>query len=161
MRAARSSQTGTERESERCLIMGMGLNLRQGHRWLVWLLLLLLAIPPQMVDGRYLPTRSHGDDLDKLRELMLQILELSNEDPQQQQQQQQQQTMPQQHPLLRLHNEANSGSSSTAGGSSNGNNPRVSNGNSNAAWLQKLSAMGALDELGGDAPRMGPNYGRY
>ncbi|SPP79170.1 uncharacterized protein LOC117582369 [Drosophila guanche] len=148
MRAARSSQAGTESS----LIMGMGLQLRQGHRWLVWLLLLLLVIPPQMVDGRYLPTRSHGDDLDKLRELMLQILELSNEDPQQQQQ-------PQQHPLLRLHNEANSGSSGS--GTNTNNNPRSSNSNSNAAWLQKLSAMGALDELGGDAPRMGPNYGRY
>ncbi|BFF96147.1 topoisomerase I damage affected protein 11 [Drosophila madeirensis] len=154
MRAARSSQTGTESSLIMGMRMGMGLNLRQGHRWLVWLLLLLLAIPPQMVDGRYLPTRSHGDDLDKLRELMLQILELSNEDPQQQQQQQQQ---PQQHPLLRLHNEANSGSS----GINTNNNPRSSNSNSNAAWLQKLSAMGALDELGGDAPRMGPNYGRY
>jgi len=57
-------------------------------------------------------------------------------------------------PQLRLHNEA-------TGGSSNINNPRVSNGNSNAAWLQKLSAMGALDELGGDGARFGPNYGRY
>ncbi|XP_041450714.1 uncharacterized protein LOC111076989 [Drosophila obscura] len=156
MRAAKSSKTGTERG----LNMGMGisLNLRQGHRWLVWLLLLLLAIPPQMVDGRYLPTRSHGDDLDKLRELMLQILELSNEDPQKQQQ-----TMPQQHPLLRPHNEASSGSNSgtVSGSNTNTINPRVSNGNSNAAWLQKLSAMGALDELGGDAPRMGQNYGRY
>ncbi|XP_034668769.1 topoisomerase I damage affected protein 11 [Drosophila subobscura] len=157
MRAARSSQTGTQSSLIMGMRMGLGLNMRQGHRWLVWLLLLLLAIPPQMVDGRYLPTRSHGDDLDKLRELMLQILELSNEDPQQQQQQQQQQ--PQQHPLLRLHNEANSGSS----GTNTNNNPRSSNSNSNsnAAWLQKLSAMGALDELGGDAPRMGPNYGRY
>ncbi|XP_016968639.1 uncharacterized protein LOC108036803 [Drosophila biarmipes] len=133
----------------------MGVTRRQGrgcgsgHRWLlVWMTVLLLAVPPHLVDGRYLPTRSHGDDLDKLRELMLQILELSNEDPQQPQQQQQQ------HPQLRLHNEATSGSS-------NINNPRVSNGNSNAAWLQKLSAMGALDELGGDGPRFGPNYGRY
>ncbi|EDW75628.2 uncharacterized protein Dwil_GK23968 [Drosophila willistoni] len=117
-----------------------------GPKVLIWLLLLLLAMPPQMVDGRYLPTRSHGDDLDKLRELMLQILELSNEDPQQQQQQQQQQPLQQQqqHPLLRLHNE--------------GNNPLLANSqrgsNSNAAWLQKLSAMGALDEQGG-------GYGRY
>ncbi|KAH8273638.1 hypothetical protein KR018_005545, partial [Drosophila ironensis] len=120
-----------------------------GHRWLlVGLMVLLLVVPPHLVDGRYLPTRSHGDDLDKLRELMLQILELSNEDPQTQQQQ-----LPQQQHPLRLHNEAN--------GNGNGNNPRVSN--SNAAWLQKLSAMGALDELGGDAPRFGPpnNYGRY
>ncbi|XP_068143606.1 uncharacterized protein Proc [Drosophila tropicalis] len=116
-----------------------------GPKVLIWLLLLLLAMPPQIVDGRYLPTRSHGDDLDKLRELMLQILELSNEDPQQQQQQQQQQQpLQQQHPLLRLHNE--------------GNNPLLANSqrgsNSNAAWLQKLSAMGALDEQGG-------GYGRY
>nr|XP_016942496.1 uncharacterized protein LOC108019211 [Drosophila suzukii] len=124
-----------------------------GHRWLlVWMTVLLLVVPPHLVDGRYLPTRSHGDDLDKLRELMLQILELSNEDPQQQQQQQQQ------HPQLRLHNEATSSNSNS---NSNINNPRVSNGNSNAAWLQKLSAMGALDELGGDGPRFGPNYGRY
>ncbi|XP_033173530.1 uncharacterized protein LOC117150653 [Drosophila mauritiana] len=123
-----------------------------GHRWLlVWMTVLLLVVPPHLVDGRYLPTRSHGDDLDKLRELMLQILELSNEDPQQQQQQQQQ------HPQLRLRNEATGGSSS----SSNINNPRVSIGNSNAAWLQKLSAMGALDELGGDGARFNPNYGRY
>ncbi|XP_043660726.1 ras guanine nucleotide exchange factor G [Drosophila teissieri] len=137
---------------------GIGVGSGSGHRWLlVWMTVLLLVVPPHLVDGRYLPTRSHGDDLDKLRELMLQILELSNEDPQQQQQQQQQQ-----HPQLRLRNEATGGSSSSNGNSnSNINNPRVSNGNSNAAWLQKLSAMGALDELGGDGSRFGPNYGRY
>ncbi|KAH8237572.1 hypothetical protein KR038_010054, partial [Drosophila bunnanda] len=130
--------------------LGMGATPASGHRWLlVWMTVLLLVVPPHLVDGRYLPTRSHGDDLDKLRELMLQILELSNEDPQQQQQQQPQQ----QHPL-RLHNEAN-------GGGNNNNNLRASNGNSNAAWLQKLSAMGALDELGGDGARFASNYGRY
>ncbi|XP_017060512.1 uncharacterized protein LOC108100909 [Drosophila ficusphila] len=133
---------------------GRGSGCGSGHRWLlVSLTVLLLVVPPHLVDGRYLPTRSHGDDLDKLRELMLQILELSNEDPQQQQQQQQ-------HPQLRLHNEAAGGNNNNNLGSSN-NNPRVSNGNSNAAWLQKLSAMGALDELGGDGARFGPNYGRY
>ncbi|KAH8329250.1 hypothetical protein KR074_006193, partial [Drosophila pseudoananassae] len=134
---------------------GCGNGSGNGHRWLlVWMLVLLLVVPQHLVDGRYLPTRSHGDDLDKLRELMLQILELSNEDPQTQQQQQ--------HPL-RLHNEATGNSNSIGIGSStsNINNPRVSNSNSNAAWLQKLSAMGALDELGGDAPRFGSNYGRY
>ncbi|KAH8385360.1 hypothetical protein KR200_005043, partial [Drosophila serrata] len=131
-------------------VLGMGATPASGHRWLlVWMTVLLLVVPPHLVDGRYLPTRSHGDDLDKLRELMLQILELSNEDPQQQQQQQQQQ-----HPL-RLHNEAN------GGGIGGNNNLRASNGNSNAAWLQKLSAMGALDELGGDGARFAPNYGRY
>ncbi|KAH8249500.1 hypothetical protein KR032_010022, partial [Drosophila birchii] len=131
--------------------LSMGATPASGHRWLlVWMTVLLLVVPPHLVDGRYLPTRSHGDDLDKLRELMLQILELSNEDPQQQQPQQQQ------HPL-RLHNEANGG----VGGGSNTNNLRASNGNSNAAWLQKLSAMGALDELGGDGARFAPNYGRY
>ncbi|XP_055919093.1 uncharacterized protein LOC129951107 [Eupeodes corollae] len=31
-------------------------------------------------ESRYLPTRAHGDELDKLRELMLQILESSNEE---------------------------------------------------------------------------------
>ncbi|KAH8333696.1 hypothetical protein KR059_002565, partial [Drosophila kikkawai] len=128
--------------------LGMEATQASGHRWLlVWMTVLLLVVPPHLVDGRYLPTRSHGDDLDKLRELMLQILELSNEDPQQQQQQQ--------HPL-RLHNEANGGSNNN-----NNNNLRASNGNSNAAWLQKLSAMGALDELGGDGARFAPNYGRY
>ncbi|KAH8328377.1 hypothetical protein KR067_008599, partial [Drosophila pandora] len=135
---------------------GCGNGSGNGHRWLlVWMMVLLLVVPSHLVDGRYLPTRSHGDDLDKLRELMLQILELSNEDPQTQQQQQ--------HPL-RLHNEATGNSNingNSIGSSSNINNPRVSNSNSNAAWLQKLSAMGALDELGGDAPRFGPNYGRY
>ncbi|XP_020799171.1 uncharacterized protein LOC110177002 [Drosophila serrata] len=136
-------------------VLGMGATPASGHRWLlVWMTVLLLVVPPHLVDGRYLPTRSHGDDLDKLRELMLQILELSNEDPQQQQQQQQQ------HPL-RLHNEANGGGGMGGIGGNNNYNLRASNGNSNAAWLQKLSAMGALDELGGDGARFAPNYGRY
>ncbi|KAH8392542.1 hypothetical protein KR215_010911 [Drosophila sulfurigaster] len=106
---------------------------------LLLMVLLLVATPLQPCESRYLPTRSHGDELDKLRELMLQILELSNEDPQNQQQQQQQQQPLQQH-QMRLHNEAN--------------NPL--NGQqraSNAAWLQKLGAMGALDTEGA--------YGRY
>ncbi|XP_023175316.1 uncharacterized protein LOC111602485 [Drosophila hydei] len=101
------------------------------------MLLLLLLVPPQPCESRYLPTRSHGDELDKLRELMLQILELSNEDPQQQQQQQQQHQM-------RLHNEANNPLTAQRGSSSS---------NSNAAWLQKLGAIGALDTDAG--------YGRY
>ncbi|XP_037960580.1 uncharacterized protein LOC119689753 [Teleopsis dalmanni] len=47
-----------------------------------WLLpLLLIMQQQQQCECRYLPTRSHGDDLDKLRELMLQILESSNEEP--------------------------------------------------------------------------------
>ncbi|CAD6999615.1 unnamed protein product [Ceratitis capitata] len=40
--------------------------------WLLPVLLVLLAWQQQPCEGRYLPTRSHGDDLDKLRELMLQ-----------------------------------------------------------------------------------------
>ncbi|XP_036328987.1 uncharacterized protein LOC118741204 [Rhagoletis pomonella] len=48
--------------------------------WLLPVLLVLLAWQQQPCEGRYLPTRSHGDDLDKLRELMLQILESSNEE---------------------------------------------------------------------------------
>ncbi|KAH8409349.1 hypothetical protein KR222_001383, partial [Zaprionus bogoriensis] len=103
------------------------------------LALLLLALAPQPCESRYLPTRSHGDELDKLRELMLQILELSNEDPQQQQQQQPLQQQLQQQHQLRLHNEANS--------------PLGGQRGANAAWLQKLGAMGALDTEGG--------YGRY
>ncbi|EDW64020.2 uncharacterized protein Proc [Drosophila virilis] len=100
---------------------------------LALMMLLLLLVPPQPCESRYLPTRSHGDELDKLRELMLQILELSNEDPQQQQQQSHQ---------MRLHNEAN-----------NPLTAQRASGSSNAAWLQKLGAMGALDTEGG--------YGRY
>lgn len=53
---------------------GTGIGCGSGHRWLlVWMTVLLLVVPPHLVDGRYLPTRSHGDDLDKLRELMLQV----------------------------------------------------------------------------------------
>ncbi|XP_014103134.2 uncharacterized protein Proc [Bactrocera oleae] len=48
--------------------------------WLLPVLLVLLAWQQQPCEARYLPTRSHGDDLDKLRELMLQILESSNEE---------------------------------------------------------------------------------
>ncbi|XP_053959356.1 uncharacterized protein LOC128863948 [Anastrepha ludens] len=48
--------------------------------WLLPVLLVLLAWQQQPCEGRYLPTRSHGDELDKLRELMLQILESSNEE---------------------------------------------------------------------------------
>ncbi|XP_075151082.1 proctolin [Haematobia irritans] len=48
--------------------------------WCFLLLALVLMAHQQPCEGRYLPTRSHGDDLDKLRELMLQILESSNED---------------------------------------------------------------------------------
>uniref|UniRef100_A0A1I8NY98 Proctolin n=1 Tax=Stomoxys calcitrans TaxID=35570 RepID=A0A1I8NY98_STOCA len=48
--------------------------------WCFLLLAVLLMAHQQPCEGRYLPTRSHGDDLDKLRELMLQILESSNED---------------------------------------------------------------------------------
>ncbi|KAH8263255.1 hypothetical protein KR044_006469 [Drosophila immigrans] len=107
------------------------------------MVLLLVVMPLQPCESRYLPTRSHGDELDKLRELMLQILELSNEDPQNQQQQQQQQQQPLQQPLqqhqMRMHNEAN--------------NPLTGQRGSNAAWLQKLGAMGALDTEGA--------YGRY
>lgn len=69
----------------------------------------------------------------------MQILELSNEDPQQQQQQQQLQQQ-QQH-QLRLHNEANSPLTAQRGVGSA----------ANAAWLQKLGAMGALDTEGGYA----------
>uniref|UniRef100_A0A1A9Z9B5 Proctolin n=1 Tax=Glossina pallidipes TaxID=7398 RepID=A0A1A9Z9B5_GLOPL len=47
--------------------------------WLFLLALLFMA-HQQPCECRYLPTRSHADDLDKLRELMLQILESSNED---------------------------------------------------------------------------------
>ncbi|EDW11247.1 uncharacterized protein LOC6575801 [Drosophila mojavensis] len=101
------------------------------------MLLLLLLVPPQPCESRYLPTRSHGDELDKLRELMLQILELSNEDPQQQQQQQPHQ--------MRLHNEANNPLTAQRGSNSGSS--------ANAAWLQKLGAMGALDTDAG--------YGRY
>ncbi|EDW04003.1 GH11555 [Drosophila grimshawi] len=103
----------------------------------VVVMMLLVVVPLQPCESRYLPTRSHGDELDKLRELMLQILELSNEDPQQQQQQQQHQ--------MRLHNEANNPLTAQRVGNSNSN--------SNAAWLQKLGAMGALDTEAG--------YGRY
>ncbi|XP_030241605.1 uncharacterized protein LOC115563181 [Drosophila navojoa] len=99
------------------------------------MLLLLLLVPPQPCESRYLPTRSHGDELDKLRELMLQILELSNEDPQQQQQPHQ----------MRLHNEANNPLTAQRGSNSGSS--------ANAAWLQKLGAMGALDTDAG--------YGRY
>lgn len=41
--------------------------------WLLPVLLVLLAWQQQPCEARYLPTRSHGDDLDKLRELMLQV----------------------------------------------------------------------------------------
>lgn len=104
---------------------------------LIVLMLLLLVVPPQPCESRYLPTRSHGDELDKLRELMLQILELSNEDSQNQQQPLQQPL--QQQRQMRMHNEAN--------------NPLTGQRASNAAWLQKLGAMGALDTENG--------FGRY
>ncbi|XP_034472666.1 uncharacterized protein LOC117780309 [Drosophila innubila] len=103
---------------------------------LLLLMLLLLVVPPQPCESRYLPTRSHGDELDKLRELMLQILESSNEDSQNQQQQQQ--PLQQQQRQMRMHNEAN--------------NPLTGQRSSNAAWLQKLGAMGALDTEGGYRP---------
>ncbi|XP_030384321.1 uncharacterized protein LOC115631650 [Scaptodrosophila lebanonensis] len=123
--------TAPRKQVQQCL--GLSLGLSNMLAWLLpLLLLLLLAVPPQPCESRYLPTRSHGDDLDKLRELMLQILELSNEDPQQQQQQQQLQ----QHPMLRLRNEANV-------------NSLVPQRSSNSGWPQKL---GSLDS---DA------YGRY
>ncbi|XP_061389026.1 uncharacterized protein LOC133324159 [Musca vetustissima] len=48
--------------------------------WCFLLLAVVLMAQQQPCEGRYLPTRSRGDDLDKLRELMLQILESSNED---------------------------------------------------------------------------------
>ncbi|ALC38964.1 Proct, partial [Drosophila busckii] len=118
--------------------------------WGMLLLLLLLLLEPlQPCESRYLPTRSHGDELDKLREMMLQILELSNEDSQQQQQQQHQQQQ-----LLRLHNEANN----------NNNNQQQQQltaqrgSSSNAAWLQKLGALGALDTEG---VNLGNAYARY
>lgn len=41
------------------------------------MMVLLLVVPSHLVDGRYLPTRSHGDDLDKLRELMLQVSKIT------------------------------------------------------------------------------------
>uniref|UniRef100_A0A1A9VZN8 Proctolin n=1 Tax=Glossina brevipalpis TaxID=37001 RepID=A0A1A9VZN8_9MUSC len=56
---------------------GMNVNLC----WLFLLVLLFMA-HQQPCECRYLPTRSHADDLDKLRELMLQILESSNEEVQ-------------------------------------------------------------------------------
>ncbi|KAM8717098.1 hypothetical protein ACLKA7_003896 [Drosophila subpalustris] len=104
---------------------------------LLLLMLLLLVVPPQPCESRYLPTRSHGDELDKLRELMLQILESSNEDSQNQQQQPLQQQQQQQR-QMRMHNEANI--------------PMTSQRASNAAWLQKLGAMGALDTEGSYRP---------
>ncbi|XP_062142003.1 uncharacterized protein LOC133850058 [Drosophila sulfurigaster albostrigata] len=129
----------TETQARHRLQLPQTLQLPLPMLLLLLMVLLLVATPLQPCESRYLPTRSHGDELDKLRELMLQILELSNEDPQNQQQQQQQQQPLQQH-QMRLHNEAN--------------NPL--NGQqraSNAAWLQKLGAMGALDTEGA--------YGRY
>ncbi|XP_037805568.1 uncharacterized protein LOC119599739 [Lucilia sericata] len=48
--------------------------------WWLLLMTVILMAQQQPCECRYLPTRSHGDDLDKLRELMLQILESSNED---------------------------------------------------------------------------------
>lgn len=52
-----------------------------GHRWpLVTLLLLTMVLLGQQQAGecRYLPTRSHTNDLDKLRELMLQVNNKTN-----------------------------------------------------------------------------------
>lgn len=41
--------------------------------WWLLLMAVILMAQQQPCECRYLPTRSHGDDLDKLRELMLQV----------------------------------------------------------------------------------------
>ena len=51
-------------------------SLSHGLSFGIWGLLLLTVVlmaQQQPCECRYLPTRSHGDDLDKLRELMLQV----------------------------------------------------------------------------------------
>lgn len=54
----------------------IALTVRGGYHWpLATLLVVLLVLLGQQQPGecRYLPTRSHTNDLDKLRELMLQV----------------------------------------------------------------------------------------
>ena len=71
-----SSTTAAAAASAAVAVAAKTKSLSHGLSFGIWGLLLLTVVlmaQQQPCECRYLPTRSHGDDLDKLRELMLQV----------------------------------------------------------------------------------------